>query len=111
MILEYSIREKIDNPVFGLSIIRADGVECEFSRTDEAGVKTGILEGKGKVKIDLGKIYLAPGVYMVKIYVWDKDVIHAYATRREDILRIESDSRHGQTEAVYLPDIKWEFGG
>lgn len=106
--LDYVAREKIDNPVFTLDIIRADGVVCSFSRTDEAGLKVGMIEGKGRVKIDLGKLYLAPGVYMAKFSVWDKDMIHTYVVRHKDVIRVDMNSLHSETDAVYLPKVKWE---
>jgi ABC-type proline/glycine betaine transport system ATPase subunit len=107
--LGYETREKIDNPIFIVSIIRADGVVCCTSRTDDAGVTVGVIEGKGKVKIDLGKMFLAPGVYMLKLSVWDKEMIHTYAVRSKDVIRVEMDASHSQTEAVFLPDFKWDF--
>lgn len=111
VVLSYEAREKLDNPVFALSVFRADGVECCFSRTDEAGGTVGVIEGNGTVKVDLGKMFLAPGIYMLKIFVRDKNLIHTYVTRSKDIIRVESTSSHSQTEAVFLPDMKWEFGG
>ncbi|MBN1869029.1 MAG: ABC transporter ATP-binding protein [Candidatus Omnitrophica bacterium] len=107
--LDYETREKIDDPIFTVAIIRADGVLCCSSRSDETGAKAGTIEGKGKVKINLGKLILAPGIYMLKLSVWDKDMIHAYAVRNKDVIRVETDTGRRQTEAVFLPDITWEF--
>lgn len=109
--LDYTAREEIDNPVFTFSIIRSDGVVCSYSRTDESGRKVGMLQGKGRVKIALGKSYLAPGIYMAKFSVWDKNMIHAYAVRSKDVIWVEMDSRYSETDAVLLPDVKWEIGG
>ena len=107
--LEYDAREKIDSPVFAFEIVRADGVLCCCSRTDESGVKIGFIQGKGKVAIDLGKNLLAPGIYMLKFSIWDKAMIHPYMTRNKDVMRVEMGAMQGQSEAVFMPDIKWEI--
>lgn len=106
--LDYETSEAIEDPIFNLSIVRGDGVLCCSSRTDREGVKVGTIDGKGKVRINLGKMLLAPGVYMLKLSVWDKELIHAYTARNQDVLRVETDKSR-QTEAVFLPEIKWEF--
>ncbi|MDZ4243182.1 MAG: ABC transporter ATP-binding protein, partial [Candidatus Omnitrophota bacterium] len=109
--LEYAVREQIDSPIFIVDLVRSDGVVCSHARSDEAGANPGILDGRGRLKIDLGKLYLAPGVYMAKLSVWDRNLIHTYVVRSKDILRIASNNRHSQTDAVLLPEIKWEFSG
>ena len=104
--LDYETRERVDSPVFTLGIVRADGVLCCSSSTDELGIKIGSIQGKGKVTINLGKILLAPGIYMAKLSVWDKEMIHPYAVRNKDVIRIESD-KSNQTDVVFIPDVKW----
>jgi len=109
IVMNYETKERIDEPIFTFEIIRADGVSCCFSRTDESGVEVGFLDGKGVVKMDLGKIFLAPGIYMLKLSIWDKEMIHTYAVRNKDIIRIDMGRGHSQTETVFLPEIKWKF--
>ena len=106
--LQYEARKRIDSPIFTLDVVRADGVLCCFARSDEAGVKLEAIEGNGKITISMGQTYLAPGIYMAKLSVWDKEMIHPYVVHNKDVLRVEMNSRHSQTEAVFLPEVKWE---
>ena len=107
--LNYEARERIDSPIFALDIIRADGVLCCSSRTDELGLKLDSINGNGKVEINLGKTYLAPGIYMAKLSIWDQEMIHPYIVRKKDIMRIEMNGRNSQSEAVFLPMISWNI--
>jgi hypothetical protein len=108
---DYEAIEKIDSPIFTLEIIRADGVLCCSSRTDELGVKVDVIQGKGEVKIDLGKNLLAPGIYMVKLSIWDKEMIHPYIVRNKDVIRVEMSGGSRKSEAVFMPEIKWKING
>ena len=101
----YETNEKLDNPVFSIEIIRADGVLCCSSTTKEEGIKAGLIEGKGKIIVNFGKMLLAPGIYMAKISVWDKEMLHPYIVRNRDVFRIEYNSR--QTEGLFLVKADW----
>ena len=107
--LDYEAREKIDNPIFSFGIIRADGVLCCFSRTDRSGIKTGMVHGKGRLTIGLGKNILAPGIYMVKLSIWDKEMIHPYIIRNKEVIRIQTEESNGSSEAVFFPEVRWKF--
>jgi ABC-type polysaccharide/polyol phosphate transport system ATPase subunit len=107
--LEYDAKEKIDSPIFRIDILRADGVLCCSSRTDKLGIKTDSIQGKGKVSINLGKNILASGIYMVKLSIWDKEMIHAYIVHNKEVLRVEIDQRNSLSDVIFLPDITWTF--
>ena len=107
--LEYDAKERIESPIFSFEVVRADGVVCCSSRTDRMGIKVPSIKGKGKVRLDLGKNLLAPGIYMAKFSIWDKEMIHPYVMRTKDVIRIEIDGQNKISDAVFLPDITWEF--
>ena len=107
--LQYLTREVISKPLFTLDIIRPDGVICCYSRTDFAGCKSVDISGKGEVKIKLGELRLAPGIYMLKFSIWDKEMIHAYTVRSKDVIRITMDGGSMHSEAVFLPKIQWDI--
>lgn len=106
--IEYEANEKIDAPTFSLEIIRSDGVLCCFSDSRNNGLKINSIEGKGSIKVDLGKISLAPGLYMTRISIWDKDMIHPYEIRNKDVLRIESDTVRHSINPVFISQCIWE---
>lgn len=106
--LQYYAKNKIINPVFVIDIIRNDGVLCCSSNTKDSQTLIPAIEGKGEIKINLGKLNLAPGVYAIKASIWDKDFIHPYAIRKNDVVRFESQRYLIHTESVFLPNIQWE---
>ncbi|MFH0731643.1 MAG: ABC transporter ATP-binding protein [Candidatus Omnitrophota bacterium] len=88
--IEYESKGKIENPIFSLDIIRADGVLCCSSNTADNGFSMPNIQNKGKVRVELGKISLAPGVYIAKTGIWDKDLIHPYASSDKAIFKIQN---------------------
>jgi len=105
--VNYEAKERIENPVFFVDIVRSDGVSCCSSSSTDQGETIEFIEGKGAIKIDLGKINLAAGVYMVQLSIWDKDMFHPYAMRDEDVIRIVGDGTVRHTESVFLPEVGW----
>jgi hypothetical protein len=63
----------------------------------------------GRLKVDFGQLNLGSGVYLVKVVVYDRDMIHPYAARSKDILRVEAHNGRPLTQAVFLPEVQWEF--
>jgi len=106
--VEFESKEKIDKPVFSLEIIRSDGVLCCFSDTRGQHFLTDSIEGKGSIDINLGTINLAPGIYMIKVSIWDKEMIHPYDTTTKDIFRIES-KEVINNNVVFLPEVEWKL--
>ena len=105
--IDYETNEVLDNPIFTIEIIRADGVLCCSSESNEAGINIGTIEGKGRIKVNLGKTLLAPGIYMAKISVWDKEMMHPYIVRNRDVFRIEYGTK--QTEGLILINANWSI--
>ena len=104
----YEARKKVENPVFSLEIIRADGVICCSSDTKNSDLSLDSIEGSGFVKVNYGKLDLAPGIYAAKVSIWDKDIIHPYAIRRDNVFRIEVEDLQKRTNAVFLKKMRWE---
>jgi len=106
--LEYEARERVEQPIFKLAISRSDGILCCSSRTDELEEGIDFIQGRGKIKIKLGKLFLAPGIYTLKFSVWDKEMIHTYAVRSKDIIRVTTQGAGAHhTDAVFVPKIEW----
>ncbi len=106
--VEFESGLKIDKPVFSLDIIRPDGVLCCSSNTKEDKFLIDYIEGKGSITIYLDKINLSPNIYLIKVSIWDAEMIHPYATGRKDIFRIESKGALNNN-AIFLPEVKWEM--
>jgi lipopolysaccharide transport system ATP-binding protein len=109
IIMNYEAHQPIDSPIFTLDIVRSDGVLCCSSRTDDLNIKLGNINGKGSITIDLGKNILSAGIYMAKLSIWDKEMIHPYVIRNKDMLRIETSGSIRQTNAVFVPEVTWKI--
>jgi len=109
--VDYEAKEKIKNPVFLLNIIRSDGVVCCSTNTKDDHFFIESIQGRGTINISLGKINLAPGIYLIKISIWDKDMIHPYTIRKKDIIKIESEEFNRYVNAVFLARATWSTNG
>jgi len=70
----FTIRDKAENPHFGVAIFRSEGVYCYGPNTEMDGyVIPELKPGRGYFTLDYSKILLAPGDYKVSIAVWDKN--------------------------------------
>lgn len=107
----HSTSRRIENPIFAVGIIRADGVLCCSANTRDAHRNIPTLEKGGTVEIDLGHINLAPGLYHLEISIWDKDMIHPYAVSKREIFRMEAHQLNLDTSAVFLPKVQWTIHG
>jgi len=105
--IDYETKEQFEDPIFSIEIIRADGVLCCTATTKDEGIKVGTVHGKGKVKVNIGTTLLAPGIYMAKISIWDKEMMHPYIVRNRDVFRIEYGNK--QTEGLFLVNADWSI--
>lgn len=108
MTASFNSREKILEPVCILEISRPDGVLCCSSSTGDLSDPIPSINGKGIMKVHLGKLRLAPGIYSIKLAVWDRDMIHPYVIRTRDILRFENREKGSRNESVFVPAIDWK---
>lgn len=98
----------INKPIFSVDIIRADDILCCSADTQESGSLLDEITGTASLSVHFGNINLAPGVYIARISIIDKDMIYTYATRKRDMFRIELNSTLKQTTGIFLPKVKWE---
>jgi len=106
--IEYEAKSKIDEPVFILEVVRADGVVCCSSSTEKDDAFNGFIEGKGALKVNFGTLNLAPGIYAARTSVWDRDLIHPFAINRDNVFRVEVTGQQKNGDVIFLKDMKWE---
>ena len=107
--LRYEARERVEKPKFLLEIIRSDGVSCCNSSNEDQGKAIDHIMGKGAIKIDLAKVNLAAGIYMAQLSVWDENMLHPFAIREEDVIRIVNSGTAQYRDAVFLPEMRWDI--
>lgn len=106
--IEYDAKEKIEEPIFSLEIIRTDGVLCCVTDMKENGFVSKAIQGKGKISINFTDINLAPNIYLTKISIWDKDMINSFVVRKSDVLKINREGSSLHSNAIFLPKIIWK---
>lgn len=105
--INYDAHERIEQPNFLVEIIRSDGVSCCSSNSKDQSGFVNSIEGCGSIKVDFGKINLAAGVYMARVSIWDKDMLHPYLVRDEDVIRISDNGEVKHTNSVFIPKVEW----
>ncbi len=100
-------RERIEKPLFQLDIIRSDGVLCCSLMSSDYGFALEEMNGPGAIEIDLGKINLSSGIYLLKVSVWDREMIHPYCVNSDEIIRILDSGQVSIGSAVFSPECQW----
>jgi lipopolysaccharide transport system ATP-binding protein len=106
--IHYDAKKRIEKPVFRVDILRGDGVLCCSCISLEDQFIIDEIKGQGTIALKLDKLSLAPNVYVIKISVLDRELIHSYAVRYKDILKIGADKPRLAGRSVFLPQGKWE---
>ncbi|MCG2711503.1 MAG: ABC transporter ATP-binding protein [Candidatus Omnitrophica bacterium] len=107
--IEYETRENIESPILLLQIIRSDGILCCSSKTKDEGIVIDDIDGKGTIEIDLGTLNLSPGCYLLRFAVWDKNMIHPYVDKKNNVLKITPKNKERSVYGVFVPKIIWKF--
>jgi lipopolysaccharide transport system ATP-binding protein len=102
---DYRTRTTIEKSVVRIELVRSDGVLCCYAQTGEN--ENTALSESGSISINLGKLRLGPGIYVLKISVWDRELVHPYCIRNKDVLYIQGEEGRADTPAVMMPDVKW----
>lgn len=73
IVIRYKVQTPIDSPVFGFSLMRADGLWCYGSNTRIEDIELSPLNRDGSIEIILDKTALIPGSYFVDVAVETAD--------------------------------------
>jgi lipopolysaccharide transport system ATP-binding protein len=94
--------------VFSYEIVRADGTSSCTSNTKRDKITVPSGQGNNRLSVEIERLRLTPGVYFVKVSVWDKDMIHPYVTKKEGMFSVPLSGAIGRyMGAAYLQDSKW----
>lgn len=106
--LRVIFHQPIEAPVFMVEILRSDGVLCcQVMTSREESKRT--FHGKERARVVFDDISLNPGVYMLSLSVYDRDLIHPYVIRQKDVIKIEEDHQRAVHYGVFQPKAKWEL--
>jgi len=108
LIIRFDAKQKLENPTFWVDILRSDGVICCSCISSEEDFFLEEVKGPGAVKLSLGKLRLTPNIYLLKITVMDREFIHSYAVRYQDVLKIGAEEPTLSEDTIFMPQVKWE---
>lgn len=77
--VNFTVRNRVKNPHFGVAIFRSDGVYCYGPNTDfDDWYIPELKPGKGSFSLHYANMLLAPGDYRVSIAIWDSQETVAF---------------------------------
>ena len=106
--IRYRARQRIEHPMFGLAIHRADGLQINGPNNIEASYDIPFIQGTGHVRYMLDVLPLLEGTYYLTAALYNTAGTHAYDHQalyyRFRVHRDAGGERHG---AFYIPS-RWE---
>jgi ABC-type polysaccharide/polyol phosphate transport system ATPase subunit len=79
--LHYDARKPVPHPVFGLAVFTLEGIQVTGPNTREAGVGVDHIEGRGTVDLQVPRLLLLPGAYVVSAACTDETISHTFDHR------------------------------
>jgi lipopolysaccharide transport system ATP-binding protein len=70
--IDYAAHERLDSPSFGVHILSGDGICHIAANTYVAGFQIDYIEEFGSVFYRMDALSLLPGIYQVRIDIWDQ---------------------------------------
>ena len=108
--IDYNAKQEILDPIIIIDIIRSDSVLCCSLNSKESPTALGKISGQASIKVIFQDFNLAPGIYLVKVAFWEKDMIHPYVVHSNDVMRITAGQKNTVTNAIFLPKVDWLVG-
>jgi ABC-type polysaccharide/polyol phosphate transport system ATPase subunit len=71
--LAYRAHRPIEDPVFGVGVFRKDGVCCYGTNTAVDGLLLGKVDGEGEILVDIERLDLVEGEYLLDVAVHARD--------------------------------------
>jgi ABC-type polysaccharide/polyol phosphate transport system ATPase subunit len=76
--LEFVAHQRVNRPVFGVSIERDDGTDVNRSNTKLSHVEIPFVEGKGAIEFRVNSVPLLPGTFLLTAGICDQDLFVPY---------------------------------
>lgn len=105
--LNYVVNGQIEHPIFAVSIVRSDGLNC-CAGTSLGHIEPILIENTGTLLLEFSSINLIPGTYTLMGLIWDRKMLNAYAFDAIGSFTITSKDRHiDENYGVFIPSIHW----
>lgn len=107
--MEYIAHDPIEEPEFGLALLRHDGVHITGPNTHSSGLKLGVVNGPGVVRYAIRNLPLLPGRYHVTAAVHDSVEPIAYDYHEEAYSFRVVERGAPEAEGLLLLDADWQI--
>jgi lipopolysaccharide transport system ATP-binding protein len=109
IIIDYVAPESIPAPIFGVTIVRGDGLVCWDGNTKDHHTPNVNVHGKGRVILTLDRLDLVQGDYYVDVGIYQQDWAYAYDYHWH-AYSLEIGAGAVQ-KGILLPPHSWKFEG
>jgi len=106
--VDYNVKQEIKDPIVIIEVIRSDSVLCCSLNSKESGVVLGKVFGLSSINVIFKDLNLAPGIYLIKVSFWERDMIHPYIVYNNNVIRITAGQKDTVTNAIFLPKVIWQ---
>jgi lipopolysaccharide transport system ATP-binding protein len=104
--IDYFSKQRIENPIIIIDILRADGVLCCSLNSKEHGFVFNEMFEKGSMQVVFDN-NLNSGVYLFKVSIWERDMIHPFVIKSCDLIHIFSKNGKSFNDAIFFPQVSW----
>jgi lipopolysaccharide transport system ATP-binding protein len=76
--IAYVAHRPVREPVFGVEITRQDGLYCYATNTRWDGLRTGWIDGRGVIEMEIPHLNLSAGAYLMGVGILERNAIAFY---------------------------------
>jgi lipopolysaccharide transport system ATP-binding protein len=107
--LDYVASRPVCTPIFSIAMSREDGVLCWEANTAAAGLTLPTIEGRGRISLDIERLDLNGGCYLLDVGAYAADWRYAYDYHWHAYpLRVRNS---GSEKGLLRPPQRWEMRG
>jgi len=107
--IKYQSRQPISAPIFGVTISQEDGLPCYDTNTKLANLSLPLIQGQGKIALELKRLDLRGGKYFVDVGVYEQDWAYAYDYHWHVYPLLVSST--ATSKGILHSPHRWQMGG
>lgn len=108
--LSYNAAKRIDKPVFGVAISRADGIQVNGPNTKMYNQVPDKIEGQGYVDYLIPSLPLTPGTYLFTAAIYDYNCLHPYDHQDKKFIFKVVPGDEPEKAGLVRIENSWSFG-
>ncbi len=105
--IAYVAHRRVREPVFGVEITRQDGLYCYATNSRWDGLRTSWIDGRGVVEMEIPRLNLSAGTYLVGVGILEQNGI-AFYDFHDKAYPFQVQTRKKDRGVLYL-DHTWRF--